>query len=79
MPREEARRIAVDSVFERLPKVFRTKKVKAEIATSVAQSDDNYEQAALISVIGMFTSIDRALQARDQNRVLSLSSFLKKF
>lgn len=74
---EEARRIAVDKVFERLPKVFRTAEVKAEIADKVARSEDDYERAALLSVIGMFTSIDRALQTSDRNRVLSLSSFLK--
>ena len=75
---ERARQKAVEDVFARLPKVFRTDSIKAEIADNVARSKGNYEEAALVSVIGMFTSIDRALQAKDRGRVLSLSSFLKK-
>ena len=72
------RQKAVDEVFSRLPKVFRTESIRAEIADNVARSKGNYEEAALMSVIGMFTSIDRALQANGRGRVLSLSSFLKK-
>lgn len=74
----EARRKAVDEVFARLPRVFRTNAVRSEIAQSVARSEGAYERAALIAVMGMFISIDRAMQAKDQNRVLSFSSFLKK-
>ena len=75
---DQARLKAVDDVFARLPRVFRTESIKAEIADYVARSKGNYEEAALVSVIGMFTSIDRALQSNDRGRVLNLHSFLKK-
>ena len=43
---------AVKDVFHRLPKVFRTDGVKAEIANSVARAaEGNYEEAALVSVM----------------------------
>jgi len=59
-----ARQKAVDEVFARLPKVFRTESIKAEIADCVARSEGNYEEAALVSVMGMFTSIDRAFKRK---------------
>lgn len=58
-------------------KVFRTKEVRAEIAGCVARCQGDYEEAALVSVIGVFTSIDRALKAQERGRIESISSFLK--
>ena len=57
-----AKKDAVNGVFARLPQVFQTNAVKAEITRSVARSKGNYEAAALRSVIGVLTSIDRALK-----------------
>jgi len=74
---EKAQKVAVDNVFNRLPKVFRTKDVRSEITNSVARCNGNFEEAALVSVIGVFTSIDRALMAQDRGRIESLSAFLK--
>lgn len=75
---EQAQKRAVDNVFNKLPKVFRTKDIRSEIADSVARSGGNYEEAALVSMIGVFTSIDRALKVSDRNRVETLSAYLKK-
>lgn len=74
---ENAQKAAVDGVFKRLPKVFRTRSVRAEIASCVACCKGNYEEAALVSVIGVFTSIDRSLQSHS-SRVEILALFRKK-
>lgn len=64
---------AVDLVFARLPEVFKTDHIRNEIAKNVAQSQGNYEDAARRSVIGMFATIDKAIENRTK-----LANFRKK-
>jgi hypothetical protein len=55
---------AVDAVFARLPKIFKTIETRNEIAKNVVRSDGEYHEAARKSVLGMFASIDRAIENR---------------
>jgi hypothetical protein len=57
----QAVQTAVETVFSRLPRVFRTAAVKLEITKQVARCNGDYGQAARQSVLGMFASIDSAI------------------
>ncbi|MCK1640319.1 hypothetical protein IVA95_22590 [Bradyrhizobium sp. 157] len=55
---------AVDAVFTRLPKVFKTKETRNEIAKNVVRSESDYHEAARRCVLGLFASVDRAIENR---------------
>ena len=55
---------AVDAVFARLPKIFKTKETRIEIAKNVVRSEGKYHEAARKCVLRMFASLDRALENR---------------
>jgi DNA-directed RNA polymerase specialized sigma subunit len=55
---------AVDAVFARLPKVFKTEETRSEIAKNVVRSEGEYHEAARRSVLRMFASVDRAIEDR---------------
>jgi DNA-directed RNA polymerase specialized sigma subunit len=55
---------AVDAVFSRLPKIFKTEETRNEIAKNVVRSEDEYHEAARRTVLSMFASIDRAIENR---------------
>jgi hypothetical protein len=57
---------AVDTVFARLPKIFKTKETRIEIAKSVVRSEREYHEAARRCVLGMFASVDRAIENREK-------------
>ena len=63
---EKAREMqaAVDGVFAHLPKAFRSDDIRNEIARNVARSAGNYEDVARQSVIGMFATVDKAIENR---------------
>jgi DNA-directed RNA polymerase specialized sigma subunit len=55
---------AVDAVFARLPKIFKTEETRNEIAKDVVRSEGEYHEAARRSVLRMFASVDRAIEDR---------------
>lgn len=55
---------AVDAVFARVPKIFRTEETRNEIAKHVVRSEGEYHDAARRSVLKMFASVDRAIENR---------------
>ena len=57
---------AVDAVFARLPRIFKTKEAKNEIAKNVVRSDGEYHEAARRCVLRMFASIDRVIENREK-------------
>jgi hypothetical protein len=57
---------AVDAVFARLPKIFKTIETRNEIAKNVVRSEGEYHEAARRCVLGMFASIDRAIDNRER-------------
>ena len=56
---------AIDAVFAHLPRVFRTKETRIEIAKNVVRSEGEYHEAARRCVLGMFASIDRAIENKE--------------
>jgi hypothetical protein len=57
---------AVDAVFARLPKIFKTEETRNEIAKDVVRSEGEYHEAARRCVLGMFASLDRAIENREK-------------
>jgi hypothetical protein len=55
---------ALDEVFSRLPKVFRTDEIRNELAKTIVRSRGDYHEVARSTVISMFASIDRAIENR---------------
>ena len=57
---------AVDAAFARLLKIFKTEETRNEIAKNVLRSEGEYHEAAPRCVLGMFASIDRAIENREK-------------
>jgi hypothetical protein len=57
---------AVDAVFARLPKIFKTEDTRNEIAKDVVLSEGKYHEAARRSVLRMFATVDRAIENREK-------------
>lgn len=61
---------AVDEVFRHLPKAFQTEAIRDELARSVVRSasrrHEDYCEAARSAVLGMFASVDKAIENRNK-------------